>query len=106
MVAWPREAGGGGERGEGLAAPAPRSAPARRVLAVGPANRQPAWQQVADAIGNAVRSGMRAAGDPLPSVREKRALQDVPVATLQHALGVLAEEGLILVRQGRTANVA
>jgi hypothetical protein len=33
-------------------------------------------------------------------------LQDVPVATLQHALAVLADEGLIVVRQGRTAVVA
>ena len=32
------------------------------------------------------------------------ALQDVPVATLQHALAVLADEGLVVVRQGRTAH--
>ena len=76
------------------------------VLAVNPASRQPAWQQVVDAIGNAIRSGMLAAGEPLPSVREMSDLQDVPVATLQHALAVLAEEGLIVVRQGRTAIVA
>jgi integrase len=49
---------------------------------------------------------MLAAGEPLPSVREMSARQDVPVATLQHALTVLAEEGLVVVRQGRTAVVA
>src|ERR1700747_2015254 len=49
---------------------------------------------------------MRAAGEPLPSVREMSALQAVPVATLQHALAVLADEGLVVVRQGRTAGVA
>ena len=38
--------------------------------------------------------GMLAAGEPLPSVREMSALQGVPVATLQHALAVLADEGL------------
>jgi integrase len=76
------------------------------VLAVDPADRQPAWQQVTDAIGNAIRSGMLTAGESLPSVREMSELQDVPVATLQHALAVLAEEGLIVVRQGRTAIVA
>jgi len=76
------------------------------VLAVNPASRQPAWQQVVDAIGNAIRSGMLAAAEPLPSVREMSDLQDIPVATLQHALAVLAEEGLIVVRQGRTAMVA
>ena len=45
-------------------------------------------------------------GDPLPSVREMSALQAVPVATLQHALAVLADEGLVLIRQGRTPIVA
>ena len=59
-----------------------------------------------EAIGDAIRSGMLAAGEPLPSVREMSDLQDVPVATLQHALAVLADEGLIVVRQGRTAVVA
>ena len=34
------------------------------------------------------------------------ALQGVRVATLQHALAVLAEEGLVVLRQGRTAVVA
>jgi integrase len=75
-------------------------------LAVDPSSRQPAWRQVAEAIGDAIRSGMLAAGEPLPSVREMSALQDVPVATLQHALAVLADEGLVVVRQGRTAVVA
>src|SRR5580692_6676163 len=76
-----------------------RNAP---VLVIDPASRQAAWQQVADAIGNAIRSGALAVGEPLPSVREMSELQDVPVATLQHALTVLAEEGLIVIRQGRT----
>ena len=76
------------------------------VLAVNPAGRQPAWQQVVDTIGNAIRSGMLAAGESLPPVREMSDLQDVPVATLQHAMAVLAEERLIVIRQGRTAIVA
>jgi len=70
-----------------------------------PASGQPAWQQVANAIGDAIRSGMLPPGEPLPSVREMSALQGVPVATLQHALTVLADEGLLVVRQGRTAVV-
>jgi regulatory GntR family protein len=53
-----------------------------------------------------VSSGMLSAGDSLPSVQEMSALLDVRVATLQHALAALAEEGLIVVRQGRTAVVA
>ena len=80
-----------------------RNAP---VLTIDPASGQPAWQQVANAIGDAIRSGMLPPGEPLPSVREMSALQDVPVATLQHALAVLADEGLLVIRQGRTAVVA
>jgi DNA-binding transcriptional regulator YhcF (GntR family) len=76
------------------------------LLAINLATRRPAWQQVTDTIRNAISSGTLAPCDPLPSVREMSALQDVPVATLQHALAVLAEEGLIVVRQGRTAVVA
>ena len=71
------------------------------VLTGDPARRQPAWQQVADTIRDAISSGMLVAGDPLPSVREMSELQDVPVATLQHALAVLADEGLVIVHQGR-----
>ena len=56
-------------------------------------------------IGNAIRSERLTAGEPLPSVREMSDLQDVPVATLQHARAVLAEEKLIVIRQGRTAIV-
>jgi len=76
------------------------------ILTVDPASRQPASRQVAGTIADAIRSGMLVAGEPLPSVREMSELQDVPVATLQHALAVLADEGLIVVRQGRTASVA
>jgi hypothetical protein len=53
-----------------------RASPHRR-------SRQPAWQQVADTIGNAIRSERLTASEPLPSVREMSDLQDVPVATLQ-----------------------
>jgi hypothetical protein len=51
------------------------------VLNVNSASRQPLWQQVADTIADAIRSGMLAAGEPLPSVREMSDLQNVPVAT-------------------------
>jgi integrase len=76
------------------------------VLAVDLARRQPAWRQVADTIADAISSGMLAPGEAIPSVREMSDLQGVPVATLQHALAVLADEGLVVVRQGRTAIVA
>ena len=80
-----------------------RNAP---FLTVDPASGQAAWQQVAGAIGDAIRSGMLPPGERLPSVREMGALQGVPAATLQHALAILADEGLLVIRQGRTAVVA
>ena len=79
-----------------------RNAP---VLTIDPASGQPAWQQVTNAVRDAIHYGMLPPGEPLPSVREMSALQGIPVATLQHALAVLADEGLLAVRQGRTAVV-
>jgi len=76
------------------------------LLSVTPASRRPAWKQIADTLTESISSGSLVPGDPLPSVREMNALQGVPVATLQHALTVLAGEGLIVLRQGRTAVVA
>jgi integrase len=76
------------------------------MLTVDLASGQPAWKQVADTIRTAIHSGMLAAGEPLPSVREMSCLQNIPTATMQHALAVLAGEGLVLIRQGRTAIAA
>src|SRR6516165_7451377 len=76
------------------------------MLTVDSASRRPAWRQEEDTIGTVIRSGILAAGEPLPSVREMSALQGIRTATLQHALAVLADEGLVLLRQGRSAIVA
>ena len=76
------------------------------VLVADPADSRPAWEQAAGRLRDAIGSGALAPGDPLPSVRELNALQGVRTATLQHALTVLADEGLIVLRQGRTAVVA
>jgi DNA-binding transcriptional regulator YhcF (GntR family) len=76
------------------------------TLSVVAPSHRPAWQQVANRLRNAIGSGTLAAGESLPSVQEMSALQGVRVATLQHALAVLAEEGLIVLRQGRTAVIA
>ncbi len=76
------------------------------TLSVVTPNGRPAWQQVANTFRNAIGSGMLAAGESLPSVQEMSTLQGVRVATLQHAFAVLAEEGLVVLRQGRTAVVA
>lgn len=75
-------------------------------LVVDRSDARPAWQQVADAIREAVAAGQLVAGDHLPSVREIASQQGVRMSTLQHALAALAGEGVIDVRQGRRAAVA
>jgi DNA-binding transcriptional regulator YhcF (GntR family) len=70
------------------------------TLSVVTPSSRPAWQQVVDTIRDAINSGMLAAGGSLPSAQEMSARQDVRVATLRHALVVLAEEGLVVLRQG------
>src|SRR5260370_27666487 len=76
------------------------------MIAADSPSRKPAWQQVVDTIRTAIQSGMLTVGERLPSVGEISALQGIRTATLQHTLAVLADEGLVLLRQGRTAIVA
>lgn len=68
--------------------------------------RRVAWEQVAGKLRDAIQSGALPAGSLLPSVRELQACQGIRRSTLQHAFAVLADEGLIVVRQGRNAAVA
>jgi DNA-binding transcriptional regulator YhcF (GntR family) len=76
------------------------------VLIADPADSRPGWEQAAGRLRDAIASGALAPGEPLPSVRELNELQGVRTAMIQHAFAVLAEEGLIILRQGRTAVVA
>ena len=69
-------------------------------------DRQLAWQQAADKLREAIQSGVLPPGSPLPSVRELTELQGIRRSTAQHALTMLADEGLILVQQGRNSIVA
>lgn len=71
-----------------------------------PADQRQAWQQVADGLRDAISSGLLPAGAELPSVRELQEHQGIRRSTIQRAFRELASEGLIVVRQGRTATVA
>lgn len=73
-------------------------------LAVTP-GRRPAWQQVTDTIWDAIRSGRLAPSEELPSAREMADRYGIKLATGRHALAVLADAGVITVRQGRRAVV-
>lgn len=63
------------------------------------------WEQVADGIRAAIESGTLPAGADLPSVRDLQEWQGIRRTTLQRAFRELSDEGLIFVRQGRTAVV-
>ena len=76
------------------------------VLIADPADSRPGWEQAAGRLRDAIVAGELAPGGPLPSVRELNDLQGVRTATIQHAFVVLADEGLIILRHGRTAVVA
>jgi integrase len=71
------------------------------VLTINPRDRRPAWQQVAATLTEAVRSGILAPGDELPSITEVSALQGIGTGVMRHALEALAADGLIIVRHGR-----
>lgn len=75
-------------------------------LRPGTDDRRVAWKQVADRLRDAIRSGTLPAGAELPSVRELQEHQGIRRSTAQHAFRELADEGLIVIRQGRTATVA
>jgi integrase len=64
------------------------------------------WEQVAEKLRAAILSGSLPPGADLPSVRDLQDWQDIRRTTLQRAFRGLSDEGLILVRQGRTAVVA
>jgi hypothetical protein len=67
--------------------------------------RMAASQQVVSTIRDAIKSGRLTSGEQLPSVRERAERYGFKLTTAQHALAVLAQEGLITVRQGRRAVV-
>jgi integrase len=68
--------------------------------------RRPAWQQVADTIKDAVRSGQLSPGEQIPSAREMADWSGLRLGTMHHALAVLVDEGVIDVHQGRRAVVS
>ncbi len=76
------------------------------AIAIDPAAATPARQQVTAALRDAITSGTLAPGDELPSITELNRLQGIRTGTTRQALAELADEGLIIVRHGRTAIVA
>ena len=69
-------------------------------------DRRPPWQQVTEALADAIESGSLAPGDELPSITELSALQGIGTGVIRRALEALAADGLIIVRHGRASVVA
>jgi integrase len=71
-----------------------------------PADPRLEWEQAADRVRAAIRSGQLASGDTLPSVPDLARLQGLKPGTVRHAFLALAEEGLVHIRHGRTTTIA
>ena len=70
-----------------------------------PADPRLDWQQAADRVRAAIRSGQLASGDTLPSVPDLARLQGLKPGTVRHALIMLARDGLVDIRHGRAATI-
>src|SRR5215813_12712314 len=69
-------------------------------LTINPHDSRPAWQQVSETLAEAIRSGLLAPGDELPSITELSALQAIGTGVIRHAMTALAADGLIMALQG------
>src|SRR5215469_3247012 len=76
------------------------------AIDVTPTTAWPVWAQVAAVIREAIASGQLAPGEALPSAKQVADRNGLPMTAIHQALAVLADEGLVTVRQGRRAVVA
>ncbi|MCP2340405.1 GntR family transcriptional regulator [Actinomadura rupiterrae] len=63
-------------------------------------DRRKVYVRIADDLRNDIASGRLAVGDPLPSIAQLVERNGAAKATVERALAVLREEGLIQSRQG------
>ena len=66
----------------------------------------PVYQQIADGVRALIARGSLDAGDDLPSVRKLGGQVGVNLNTVARAYRILADEGLVELRQGAAARVA
>ena len=67
---------------------------------------EPVYQQLAAIIREQITSGRLAPRSALPSLRDLAEEHDLAVTTVQKALGVLKDEGLVVTYPGRGTFVA
>jgi GntR family transcriptional regulator len=61
----------------------------------------PSYRQLADRLAAAIATGEFAPDDPIPSLRTLQQETGLAMATVQHAITVLREEGLVYSVSGR-----
>jgi DNA-binding GntR family transcriptional regulator len=66
-----------------------------------PDDPRPPFQQVANALRAAIRTRRFEPGEKLPSLNELSKSYGVSLMTVQKAIGVIRDEGLIISRQGK-----
>ena len=69
-------------------------------------SQTPSYRQLADKIRAAIAAGEYGPDDPLPSLRTLQQETGLAMATVQHAMAVLRDEGLIVAVSGRGTFVA
>lgn len=69
--------------------------------ALDPDDPRPPFQQVANALRASIRTRRFEPGEQLPSLNELSKAYGVSLMTVQKALGILRDEGLIISRQGK-----
>jgi len=71
------------------------------VESLDPDDPRPPFQQVANVLRAAIRTRRFEPGDQLPSLSELSKTYSVSLMTVQKALGLLRDEGLVISRQGK-----
>lgn len=69
------------------------------------ADPRPAYQRVADDLRKAIAAGTYQAGDQLPTLADLTSRYGIAVMTARDAIRQLANEGLVVSRQGKGAYV-
>ncbi len=64
-------------------------------------SKVPSYQQLADQIEAAIAAGEWAPDDPIPSLRQLQQETGLAQATVQHAIRVLEDKGLVYAIRGR-----
>ena len=71
-----------------------------------PSDPRTDWQQTAGRLGKPSTAASSPPGDSPPSVPDLSRLQGLAAGTIRHAFLKLADEGLLVIRHGRTTQVA